>query len=134
MSDDDINFPETPENILKEEFDLSCEIKSTTDFDSLSKFPLQMDITPQKVIEDDLNPYNLKDLEKKILINEFSDCDMYLKNIHKGFRHITSTNSLIKLVMAGIGVHKYRRQVLNDIKAETKATTLEFDQHGNLKS
>lgn len=134
MNNDDISFPDCPTNIDKDEFDYPCEIKSTTDFQDESKFPLQMDTTPQKVTEQDLDPYKLESLEKKVLINEFSDCDMYLKNIHKGFKHVSSTNSLIKLVIAGIGVHKHRRQVMRELKGVKPNSTLEFDEHGNLKT
>ena len=131
MIDDDIDFPDSH---LPDDAPYVGEIKSTTEFQDTSKFPLHVEAQPQKVTEDDLTPYDLKPLDKKVLISEMADYDMYLKNIHKGFKHITSTRSLIHLVAAGINVHKHRRQVLKDIKGENKAKTLEFDEHGNLKT
>ncbi len=140
MNDDDIDFPDqqtdpNESHHLSEDHHPAeyLEIKNPEDFESQSRFPIQLDLEPQKVNEDDLSPYKLESLDKKVLINEMSDYDMYLKNIHKGFKSVTSTRSLINLVAAGIQVHKHRRQVLNDIKNQKKASALEFDEYGNLK-
>lgn len=132
MSNEDIEFPEDP-FLPPERYDE--EIKNQNDLEDVSKFPVQMKTSNLEITDSDLDVYKLGNLEKKILINEISDCDMYLKNIHKGFKSVTSINSLIRLVGAGLGVHKHRRNVIDTIKGKGKAgSTLSFDDNGDLVS
>jgi len=129
---DDINFPSIPEKINLTDYDGGDRYEDAhTEFRTSSPLPIKIDTDEQRVTEADFDIYNLPSLEKKVLIDELSSCDMYLNNIHKGFGHVGSTNSLIKLVMAGIGVHRHRRQVLKDLKAVGKKD-LEFDDNGNV--
>jgi len=125
----DIDFPEMPERIKLSDYEEENTYKNVNCFQTTSILPLKIQSDNQQVREEDFDHYNLNELDKKVLINELSDCDMYLKNIHTGFGLVGSTNSLIKLVMAGIGVHKHRRQVLKDLRV-SKAKTLEFDENG----
>lgn len=137
MKDDDISLPTPPALNTQEEENYdefeSSEIQSQAELQSKSSFPLQLDFSEQKVEESDLSYLTLQPLEKKILISELSDCDLYLKNIHKGFSYVRSTRSLIALVGAGLATHKHRRQVIKDIK-ESKKDPFELDEHGNIKS
>lgn len=133
MTRDDINFPEMPDTIKLSDYEGDDPLyEGGNSFQTESILPIKIETDSQKVTEADFDTYQLESLEKKVLINELSDCDLYLKNIHKGFGFAGSTNSLIKLVMAGIGVHKHRRQVLKDLKASPKNKTLEFDENGQL--
>jgi len=131
----EIDFPDLPDKIQLSEYesdDTYQESKQNADFQNTSKFPLQIKVDAQQVTDADLDSLDLSSLDKKVLINELSDYDMYLKNIHKGFGFIGSTNSLIKLVMAGVGVHKRRREVLKELKGNPKRQTLELDENGEL--
>lgn len=121
--DDDLAFPEEIdfENIEAQ------EIADTRELQIISRYPIEIDVDPQTVTEKDFDYLGLNDLEKKVLITELSDCDMYLRNIHSGFKFATSINSLIKLVGAGIGVHKHRRHVLTELKGKAKSPGLTID-------
>lgn len=114
--------------------DNELESGTETDLKDTSYYPIQIEAEPQKITEAEFDQYKLDPIDKKVLINELSDCDLYLKNIHKGFSKIASTNSLIKLVMAGIGVHKHRRQVLKELKAVKANKQIELDENGELIS
>lgn len=132
---DEIDFPEAPESLHLSDYDSDDTYKENiqkNDLQSVSRFPLQIEVPKQTLTETDLDDFALLPIEKKVLVNELSDYDMYLKNIHKGFAFVGSTNSLIKLVMAGVGVHKRRREVLKELKGAPKNRTLELDENGEL--
>lgn len=87
-----------------------------------------------QLVEDDFKDYELDQLEKKIAATELADCDLYLKNLHTGFKHVNSINSLIKIVGAGIQVHKHRRSVMEKLKNGIGSSKggYTFDENGNL--
>lgn len=132
MTTNDIDFPELPDKIKLSDYEDEDKYKTENEFQTNSILPLKIESQNQLVREEDFDTYQLESLEKKVLINELSDCDLYLKNIHKGFGLVGSTNSLIKLVMAGIGVHKHRRSVLKELKSSPKNKTIDFDENGQL--
>ena len=128
--EDDITLPDplapTPYN-YDSEGDHSMINK---DFESLSTYDTTPSVPIKPIIESDLAHLTLNELDKKVLVSELADCNLYLRNIHKGFKHVVSTQNLISLVAAGIGVHKHRRAIIKDIKAG-KGDMFELDEHGN---
>lgn len=83
--------------------------------------------------EEDFSEYELDNLEKKVAVTELSDCDLYLKNLHTGFKYVNSINSLIKIVGAGIQVHKHRRSVIEKLKdGGNGKAAFTFDNNGNI--
>lgn len=129
---DDINLPAPPDNFQSDDYEES-EISNTAQLQSESQIAIQLTETPQPVADQDLDYLNLHDLERSLLKSELSDSQMYLKNIHKGFKFARSTRSLISLVGAGLAVHKHRRQVIKELK-EVKKDPFEIDEYGNIKS
>lgn len=136
MDPNDIDLPAAPENINLSDYDGDDKYRNNSvaaDFQNKSSFPLQMEVTAPAITDKDLDAYGLDPVEKLAAIEELADCSMYLKNIHKGFSFVGSTNSLIKLVMAGIGVHKHRRAILKEIKGNKNSGKLpSFDENGNI--
>lgn len=128
MTADDIDLPDLP--TIVDGYDDSPNDQKNTDFESLSTYNTTPQIQIDTIKESDLEHLTLNHLDKKILVDELADCSLYLRNIHKGFKHVTSTKSLISLVAAGIGVHKHRRQVIANLK-NSKNSVFELDEHGN---
>ena len=130
MSDD--FFPETPKNkknYLNEE-DTEGEGLFPTII-NLSTDTENRDITPTT---DNLKSYNLTELEEKIAVQEIEDCDSYLKTLHRSVPLVTSVNSLLKVVNGCLGIHKHRREVLNQLKGkkENKGTSWVVTDEGNV--
>jgi hypothetical protein len=130
MTQDDIDLPDLPAVISG--YDEDPQYTKNTDFESLSTYDSTPDVAVSRIKDSDLAHLTLNELDKKVLVAELADCNMYLRNIHKGFKHVTSTKSLISLVAAGIGVHKHRRSVLKDI-SNSRGATFELDEYGNPK-
>ena len=128
MTTDDIDLPDLP--ALGYTYDDHPNDQKNTDFESLTPIDISPQIETSRISKSDLAPLTLQSIDEKILVSELADCSLYLRNIHKGFKHVTSTKSLISLVAAGIGVHKLRRQVIESVKNKQNAT-FEIDEHGN---
>lgn len=128
MTTNDIDLPDLPAVINDYDYDHSDQ--KNTDFESLTPIDISPQIETSRISKSDLAPLTLQSIDEKILVSELADCSLYLRNIHKGFKHVTSTKSLIALVAAGIGVHKHRRQVIESVKNKQNAT-FEIDEHGN---
>ena len=131
---DDIDLPEPPaiRRSESDEYGDAIEIADTSQLQSTSNFQIDLHIQQDVITDRHLDYLNLHDLEKSLLKAELSDSQMYLKNIHKGFKFARSTRSLINLVGAGLAVHKRRRDVLKELKDATK-DPFEIDEHGNIK-
>jgi len=118
---------------LEDDYDKAApEITNSNELQSQSVSSLQVAPIQQPVTDEQLDYLNLQDLERAMLKAELSDSEMYLKNIHKGFKFAKSTRSLINLVGAGLAVHKHRRQIMKDLK-ENKKQPFEIDEYGNVK-
>lgn len=126
---DDLDLPTEPDHFYD---NILNDITDNSKLISESSLPIEIQIAPQSLQEEDFNHLGLNELDKKVLLSELADCNLYLKNIHKGFKFARSTSSLIKLVGAGIGVHRHRRQVLKDIK-QGAGDIIDIDEYGNPK-
>lgn len=129
----DIELPSPPETFNDTDAYEDQEIQDPSKLQSTSLITLEVTAIQQQVKESDLDYLQLHDLEKVLLKAELSDSQMYLKNIHTGFKFARSTRSLINLVGAGLAVHKHRRQIIKDLK-EAKKDPFEIDEHGQVKS
>ncbi len=130
----DIDLPLPPDNLHDTgTYDEDNEIQDQSKLQSTSLITVDVEKTLQQVTDNDLNYLELENLEKALLKAELSDSQMYLKNIHTGFKFARSTRSLINLVGAGLAVHKHRRQILKDLK-EGKKDPFGLDEHGNVKA
>lgn len=84
--------------------------------------------------KEDFDKYELDDVQTTVAVAELADCDMYLKNLHKTFKYVNSINSVLKVVGGCIGVHRHRREVLKELKANKSSSgnAYEVDDQGNL--
>lgn len=113
--DDDTPEDETPrkELVVKIDSPIVCNDFSDT------HTPIQTDL---EEIEGDTN--------KKVLRQELENYDIYLHNIHKGFKYATSINALTRLVTAGLNVNKQRRATIEhalQLQQPTKANTIDVE-------
>jgi hypothetical protein len=91
---------------------------------------------PVPVTQKDLESLQISDLQRTEFVAKMRDCDLYLRNIHSLFPHAVTINGVLKLVAAGIQVHKHRSQIMKEIcsipEPTTGLDTVEFDNMGNI--
>lgn len=122
---------------LDEEGELNFPIQTKSkplDYIDNEDADLKGDALSLNVTQSDLSDSGITDFEKKVFLNEMESCDMYLHNLHKTFKYVTTVNSVIKLVAASLVVHKHRRSVMektSKIKVEDE-DTIEFDNMGRV--
>lgn len=127
MNDEDFKLPEMPNNKLVEYNSKEGEIENTDE--------LLADGNYLSPVAEDFENYSLDKLQTRAAVGELSDCDMYLKNLHTGFKYVNSINSLLKVVGGCISVHKHKREVLNELKLSKPSGTVggvEIDDQGNV--
>lgn len=89
---------------------------------------------PVMITEEDADELNLHHAGKKVFLQEMKACDIYLHNLHKGFKSATTIRGIVALVETSLKVHAHRREVLKDVepKREAGGPVYEFDDMGNL--
>lgn len=97
---------------------------------------LQADHNPVPVQQKDLDALNISELQKVEFLAKMRDCDLYMRNIHSLFPHAVTINGVLKLVAAGMQVHKHRSQIMKEIcsipEPKEGFDDIEFDNMGNV--
>lgn len=88
---------------------------SFTDIAPIENSILEADIHPAEVSADEIGAVVKDPVHKKILKSELDSMDMYLHNVHRGFRYVTSISGITALINNGLQVHAHRRKILNDV-------------------
>lgn len=97
---------------------------------------------PCGIFRSDTHPLDIqeKDLEsldhldrtnKQLFVQEMADMDLYLHNIHNGFRYATSVNAIGSLVRNALAVQRHRRVLMNHVSQGTPESTIDYDVMGN---
>lgn len=101
---------------------------------------LKDDYIPINVQEEDVEGEVPNPHARDVYVNEMSACDLYMHNIHKGFKYVTTVQGIISLVGAGLGVMRARRQFMERASnltshkpdEEDSIDDVVFDNNGNI--
>lgn len=88
--------------------------------------------TDLSVTDQDLQEVKISNFQKKLFKNEMDSCDLYLRNLHRGFSAATTVKGIISLVGASLAVHTHRRQAMKDLsfEVEDRDNVVELDNLG----
>lgn len=96
---------------------------------------MHVEHNPMPVTSDDLKDFDTHEVNKRLLLAELKDYDLYQRNLHTAFGCVLNTRSLIDLVDASLRVHRQRRAVIQHFSEQCapkkQKEDIEYDVMGN---